>query len=205
MSVKYFEKNLGDIMKLHIAFIAGLMTISAGYNPKWFNLTLNIKDSRITPGILLTMCENSPLYFTLPDQSRDYVKDVMFNISQRRTGTDINYDVDYKIISYNNTYTIQAKGMKKDVVEPILQRTFPQVFKSAGEQKWYFLRDLEKNEADKTTFKNVIDLINNFLPQNAQLQLDEKDFSAIQFNEWRAWFSPNTWRNWWRWRNETAQ
>jgi hypothetical protein len=190
-------------MKRQIAFITGLVSIAtfAGYNPEWgFALNITIKDARITPGILLQMCSNSPLYFTLPDGNRDYVKTVIFNISQRKTG---NYDVDYEIISHNDKRTIQTKGTKKEVVEHILHKTFPQVLTSNGEHQWYNLRSLEKSETARLALQKSVDLINGFLPKTTQLSFDEKDFSAIPFNDWRSWFSPSSWKNYWAWRRVT--
>lgn len=191
-------------MKFKIALLIGLMSASifARYNPQHFNLHLGIKNSKVTPGILMTMCSNAPMYFALPDGSRDYVRDVTFNISQRKAGNDVKYDVDYDITTYNNKHTIQTKGTQKDTVEPILQQTFPEVFTSAGDDRRYMLSDLRSSEADRVVFRSAVKLINSFLPPTAQLQVDEKDFSEIQINEWRAWIYPSGWGNWWQWERE---
>lgn len=191
--------------KLYIVLVSGLLTgltSFADYNPRGFGMHVTIKDHRTIPGIIINMHDNPPLYFTMPGNERDYVKSVLFNISQRTNSKKHTvYDIDYEIISYNNSYVLETKSLAASEVEPILKHTFPEVFTSESNTTTVeVLHTLRENrDNSRTLLKNCVDLINAFI--TTKLNLDEKDFMKRERSEW-SWFSLNDWRNWWAWRNE---
>ena len=191
-------------MKCRFIFIAALLctlNVLAQYNPRFFGCRISFKKATVITGMIIDMHGNPPLYFTLPDGTRDYVKDILLNISQQKKGEHVTYNIDYIIHSYNNSYDLSTKGTAADTVEPILNKTFPQLFSAQGtEREWCSLRSLRNSKENVATFKKAVDLINAFVP--AKLNYDEKDFMKLEFYEWRSWFSVDSWRNWFAYRKE---
>lgn len=191
-------------MKCRFTVIAALLCTLNGlaqYNPRFFGCLISFKKATVITGMIIDMHGNPPLYFALPDGTRDYVKDLLLNISQQKKGKHITYNIDYIIHSYNNSYDLSTKGAAADTVEPILNQTFPQLFSAQGtEHEWCSLKSLRSSKESVATFKKAVNLINTFIP--AKLNYDEKDFMKLEFYEWRSWFSLDSWRNWFAYRKE---
>jgi hypothetical protein len=207
--------SMGGFMFNRLLILAALVAVpcSGAYNPKdiFFESAVTRKGTFAESSwSIATIMRNVPLYFvSANNDARDYVKNVSFMVEKEAGGI---YNLEYKVISSYRSKDMVLKNIQKEVIEPALKDSFPNLqdttleafltafAASSGRIRYTVksLHELSEAENNKQHFLNSMTFVNHFLPID-KLHFDEADLLIsvpTQRTGWRAWLSLNAWRTW---------